>query len=461
MKKKILMCLCAICFIVPISFMLVGCNNSQETYNVNFDYGKAVSFFESSETSASVLSNEWITTIPNIKDEYKDSFLGWYVQGTDTEVKNYSYIGANCTLEARFDINCAPSGLYQNGKYVMTWGELKINYPNAFTEEGEIGNADFTGLSGELVIDMSITTIESNTFKGCNKLTNLIIPDSVTTISYGAFENCMALKEIKLPNKLKTIQTNTFKGCTSLEDVQISKSVESIVGRAFEGCTSLTEITIPKNVTFIPEWAFKDCVNLTSVTICGNVDTLGAIFEGCTSLNNVVIEEGVTRLYDILNNCDKITNITLPSTLEYIDDFAFKNCSSLSQIYIPSNVSYMGGNAFAGCDSLININVSAGNKIYKNDKFNRFIINKETYTIICGVLPGKGYGSVLEYDETMAEQGVIGEYAFYGNNNLTRLNSVYVNKIDKYAFVDCKNLTEVEINYCVMEIDTSAFFGCP
>ena len=93
MKKRILMLLCVICFVFPIAFMLTGCNDKTESYNVKFDYGKAVAFFETDTTSVSVKASEWITNIPSIKDEYKDSFLGWFVQGSDTEIKNNSFIG--------------------------------------------------------------------------------------------------------------------------------------------------------------------------------------------------------------------------------------------------------------------------------------------------------------------------------------------------------------------------------
>ena len=470
MKKKILLLLCAVCFVLPIAFILTGCNNKTETYNVNFDYGKATSFFETNTTSVSVNSNEWITTIPNIKDEYKDSFLGWFVKGSDTEIKNNSFIGADCILEARFDINEAPSGLYQNGMYVMTWEEITTMYPETFVEDGEIGifgyQSFLTELSGELVIDTSILSINMNAFKDCNKLNKIIIPDSVTTIGDGAFENCTELKEIKLPNKLKTIQANTFKGCVNLEDVQISKSVESINRRAFEGCTSLTEITIPKNVTFITEWAFKDCVNLSSVTINGDIDTSNGdidtsfgigVFDGCLSLEYVTISEGVRRLSNLFAGCSNIKSIDLPSTLEYIGSYVFSNCSSLKEIYIPSNVLHVGVGVFAGCDSLAYIYVSKLNETFidTHDHYiNRSIlINKKTNTIVGGQLSNFSDPAEISYN------GTIGDHAFSTNNNLSKL-IISANKISDGAFYECKNLNEVEISGNVMEISVAAFYGC-
>ncbi|MGN1200746.1 MAG: leucine-rich repeat domain-containing protein [Candidatus Caccovivens sp.] len=394
MKKKILMCLCAVCFILPIAFMLAGCNNKTETYNVNFDYGKATSFFETNITSVSVNSNEWVTTIPKIKDAYKDSFLGWFVKGSDTEIKNNSFIGADCTLEARFDINEAPSGLYQNGKYEMTWEEVK-----SCTSK--------TDLVGELVLDSSFFNED---FSNCDKITQVIIPIN-----------------------LKAIHNN-----------------------AFEGCTSLTKIVIPQNIIGIYGSAFKNCTNIKSVIINGDIKTssINGVFDGCSSLEYITISEGVRYLGNLFGGCNNVKSINLPSTLEYIDDFAFRNCSSLSEIYIPSNVWHVGEGVFGGCDSLTNIYVSKFNETFigtGTDSSNRSIlINKETKTIVSGQL---FYAGHITYN------GIIGERAFNKNNNLSKL-TVSANKIGKLAFYECENLTEVEIYSNVTEISSSAFYGC-
>ena len=323
MKKKILLLFCAICFVLPFTFMFTGCNNKIETYNVNFDYGQAASFFETNTTSVSVNSNEWITSIPNIKDEYKDSFLGWFVKGSDTEIKNNSFIGADCILEARFDINNAQSGLYQNGKYIMTWEEIDWVNANKL-------------LVGDLVIDSSVTTINYGQFMNCEDLTSVVIPDSVENIGGAAFKNCSSLKNIRL-----------------------SKNVHDIKADTFANCLSLKNFTIDEHITQISGGAFADCLNLNTVTVCGNVKVDGnnneygySVFKGCTSLRNVIINEGVTVLDRILFGCENILQINLPYTLETIVHNAFEGCSSIKELFIPSNVSATGTNILKGCEAI-------------------------------------------------------------------------------------------------------------
>jgi hypothetical protein len=53
----------------------------------------------------------------------------------------------------------------------------------------------------------------------------------------------------------------------------------------------------------------------------------------------VVIGKGVKTLPSYLfYNCDRITSVTLPSTLTKIGDYAFYGCSNLAEVYLPSNV---------------------------------------------------------------------------------------------------------------------------
>ena len=57
-----------------------------------------------------------------------------------------------------------------------------------------------------------------------------------------------------------------------------------------------------------------------------------------------------------------ITKITLPSTLEFIEEGAFKGCSALASIVIPESVTAIEADAFAGCTALEVINCKAASK---------------------------------------------------------------------------------------------------
>ena len=54
-----------------------------------------------------------------------------------------------------------------------------------------------SGLTGNLIIPESVTTIGYAAFSGCSGLTgNLTIPENVTTIGYAAFSDCSGLTNI-------------------------------------------------------------------------------------------------------------------------------------------------------------------------------------------------------------------------------------------------------------------------
>ncbi len=56
-------------------------------------------------------------------------------------------------------------------------------------------------------------------------------------------------------------------------------------------------------------------------------------------------------------NCDKLTEVVIPDSIFYIDDWAFKDCVSLSKINIPSSVTFIGSGAFFGCSRLRKMNL--------------------------------------------------------------------------------------------------------
>ena len=56
------------------------------------------------------------------------------------------------------------------------------------------------------------TTIDSNTFRGCEHIESIVIPDSVITIENGAFRCCNALKEVILGTSVETIDKKAFLG---------------------------------------------------------------------------------------------------------------------------------------------------------------------------------------------------------------------------------------------------------
>ena len=114
-----------------------------------------------------------------------------------------------------------------------------------------------------------------------------------------------------------------------------------------------------------------------------------------------------------------ITKITLPDSVEFIDDFAFAGCTSLETIVIPKSVVRIGKYAFQGCTSLKSV-VFAGAELEEIDDF---AFND------CGILS----------DITLPE-GLL--------------------TIGNQAFGDCVAITELKMPSTLKTIGNLTFYGC-
>lgn len=56
-------------------------------------------------------------------------------------------------------------------------------------------------------------------------------------------------------------------------------------------------------------------------------------------------------------NCSALTEIIIPSRVEDIDDYAFMNCTALSSVTFSNGLKDIGDGAFSGCTSLLQIDL--------------------------------------------------------------------------------------------------------
>ena len=126
--------------------------------------------------------------------------------------------------------------------------------------------------------------------------------------------------------------------------------------------TAITELRLPKSIVSVGEYAFAECPNLVKVVISGGVNIERSAFRGCKAL----------------------IELSLPNSLESIDDFAFEGCTMLGKVKIPKNLSFIGTDAFAGCER-VRFDVSGNNyaKEYaKNNSIPTSFKDTWEYTLI-------------------------------------------------------------------------------
>ena len=403
-----------------------GKDSSFASYTITYDYGKARQFFNNAVNTSTIKSTEWLTSLPTIKEEYKNCFNGWYVVGTDRQIEDYDFIGGDVNLEARFYINeYSMSGLYQNGRYIKTWNELSsgivFNY-----DKSEIHECN-QNLAGDLVIDNCVESIEEEAFFGCSKLTNIVIPASVTSIEYDSFWLCRGLTSIKVA------EGNTIYDSRDNCNAIIETATNSLIAGS-------SNTVIPTTVKRIGDYAFSGREELTKIIIPASVISIGhSSFEDCDKLMSIKVAEGNT-IYDSRDNCNAIietttnlliagcANTVIPESIISIDHGAFYECSGLTSIFIPANVTSISDSSFARCDGLTNIRVSVSNTVYDSRDNCNAIIESATNELIIGC-----------------------------KNTVIPLG---VSSIGTYAFDECESLTKITIPASVTTIGIDAFHGC-
>ena len=101
--------------------------------------------------------------------------------------------------------------------------------------------------------------------------------------------------------------------------------------RLITGCRNTV---IPEDVTSIGKSAFFKCDSLISITIPESVNLIDEhAFHGC-GISSVIIPSNVDSIGDYaFNLCSKLATITLPAGISSIGIGAFMLCESLKEVY--------------------------------------------------------------------------------------------------------------------------------
>ena len=174
------------------------------------------------------------------------------------------------------------------------------------------------------------TTIGDNALFGCFNLKSVTIGSGVETINYRSFFNCNELTSVTIGSGVKTIGEQVFWNCLSLTSIDIPSNVETIGSSALGSCTSLTSVTIPSSVTSIGNDAFVNSLIHTDNFINNSSATgypWGAI------IYDTAQDDGLYILGTTVVGCNEnATNVTIPSSITYIKNNAFKSCYDLNEI---------------------------------------------------------------------------------------------------------------------------------
>ncbi len=216
----------------------------------------------------------------------------------------------------------------------------------------------------KVIVHDGVKHIADGAFSGCANLVEAIIGNDVERIGYFAFENCFSLEYVDLGEGIRSFGGYAFSSCKSLRTIELPNGLTTIEGGGFR-FSGLRSVTIPSSVTSIDLGIFDYCEDLEQIIIdeanpvydsrnnCNAVieTSTGLLVEGC---NATIIPEGVTSIGNgAFGGCRKLSSVTIPSTVTYIDAYAFFECNaikSMTSLIEPGNIMEVMTCAFDGMD---------------------------------------------------------------------------------------------------------------
>lgn len=249
---------------------------------------------------------------------------------------------------------------YNDGSATTPWGKEKVLVITS--------KKQWVVIPG--IYEGYVTVDDTTSVDLIDKISTVSINEGITSVGISAFQNLKNLTKIQLPSTITSVKANAFQGCSNLKEISWSNISENVSientsfaatglvkdKKMFVGSqlvfvyTDATSVDIT-GATKIHANAFKDCNKITSITIPSTVTSIGSnAFANCTSLTNVTFD-----------NVSKITswgsNIFSGVTGKTVGDYkmignsvilkAISNSAPDARYKISSSVAYIADNAFA------------------------------------------------------------------------------------------------------------------
>ena len=297
-----------------------------------------------------------------------------------------------------------------------------------------------------------------------SNLQTLIIPEGIKSIGNGFLDNCDTVKKVQIPSTLEEIGEGFL--CRSLvEEIEIAKNTKY---KTVDGVLYTSDMQ-----TLIKYPTGK---NLKSYNVYDGVKTIGeTAFFASAYLEKITLPDSVTSIgEEAFRYSAALKQLKLSDSLETIGEAAITECASLTELTIPDKVKNIEKKVLYGCKSLETVNLgksvdTIGEKaLVNNEKLKAINVNEEneSFTTLDGHLVTKDKKTLAIFvasdgrEEHTVPDGIeiIGAYACTESNTLTRLViSDSVKRVEKFAFYDCENLSEIIVGNGAEFIGECAF----
>ena len=215
-----------------------------------------------------------------------------------------------------------------------------------------------------------ITTINPYTFKNLTNLKSIVIPNTVTEIGDSCFSKCSILSDFVID------EIEAGSGEYSLEEIGPSALADTLwlsgqsalvtIGKilySFRGGNDTTQVTIPDGIEIIADNLFMSNDNLRVVTfqnesrikkIGKNAFNATAWYRTMGENNNgFVVVNGIMIGYTLRPAAvDGKVVVTVPNTIRELASYAFSNTNTITHISLPSSIEKIDAYAFDACTRL-------------------------------------------------------------------------------------------------------------
>lgn len=408
-----------------------------------------------------------------------------------------SFAFANCSYVTSITL---PTGLVSIGESAFASCRLlsgEIVIPDGVSEVPQNAFAYCAQITG-ITFGKGITSIGDNAFTDCKNLRGITLPDSLTTLGEYAFSSCQGLVSVQFGSGLEEISPFSFSGAVLLEKLTVPDTVKMIGEGAFYNCTSLSEVSLGSGIVSVDMDAFKDTYlwnnSPTNEVYAGNW-FVGCLDKSVAGINLVDNTIGIANY--ALCGFSSLDDIILPDCVVYIGEGSFAE-SSVKNVVIGAGVKVIGANAFLSCENLSTVIlgsydfntqrlVSSSLEVIENYAFKDCVSLSEiekipdtVKTIGAYVFRGTGlYNNsedglvyadrwLVDYTENVQEkilvrEGTVGiaNYAFYECENLTSVRlPESVKLVGRAAFYDCQKLSSVKLPETLEVIEDYTFYRC-
>ncbi len=265
------------------------------------------------------------------------------------------------------------------------------------------------------------------------------------------------------------LPTTHFEIPATLNNGGKTYTVNEIAPLGFSG-NPASSISIPETVTTLGRQCFGNMQNLTQVSLPENpkFNSLPLhAFTQCPQLESFVIPEGIEVLDDyVFQGCDKLKDVTFPTTLTQIGNSCFSTCG-FEEMIIPETILYIGDSAFSGNYYLKKIVFHDKLKVPCDIDIN-LLLNTAGMDINSAIRARAGLGlGICAQCSNLTDVVIpdnwmwIPDQMFYLCRSLKEINiPENVVWIANMAFRGCKSLTDVKWGNKIMALEHYAFYDC-